>query len=322
MSQNAHAEQEFDLVVTERRDEAEDVVALRLARPDGAGMPKWQPGAHIDLMLDCGLIRQYSLTGNAVSGGSSWEIAVLREHDGRGGSRWIFDSLQPASKVRVRGPRNHFALEPAPNYLFVAGGIGITPIRAMVAAAEHAGNPWRLLYGGRRASSMAYVEELVSEYGEKVLVRPEDQFGLLDLAGFVAEAPPGTKLYCCGPEPLLTAAERQCASEAACDLRVERFSARPAEPGVVDRECEVELAQTGATVTVPPGVSILAAAEEAGAFVTSSCEEGTCGSCETAVLSGTPEHRDSVLNAQQRAAGDTMMICVSRCAGGKLVLDL
>ena len=322
MSQNGHAEPEFDVVVTERRDEAEDVVVLRLARPDGAGMPEWQPGAHIDLVLDRGLVRQYSLTGSASSGESSWEIAVLREHHGRGGSQWIFDSLQAASKARVRGPRNHFALEPAPNYLFVAGGIGITPIRAMVAAAERAGIPWRLLYGGRRASSMAYVDELVSNYGDKVLIRPEDQFGLLDLAGFVTAAPPGTKLYCCGPEPLLAAAERQCTTEVACDLRIERFSARPAEPDIVDRECEVELAQTGVTLTVEPGVSILAAAEEAGAFVTSSCEEGTCGSCETAVLAGIPEHRDSVLNAQQRAAGDTMMICVSRCAGGKLVLDL
>src|SRR5258708_4445693 len=155
MSQHGHAEPEFDVVVTERRDEAEDVVVLRFAQPDGAGMPEWQPGAHIDLVLDRGLVRQYSLTGSASPGESSWEIAVLREPHGRGGSQWIFDSLHAASKVRVRGPRNHFALEPAPNYLFVAGGIGITPIRAMVAAAERAGIPWRLIYDGPRASPLA-----------------------------------------------------------------------------------------------------------------------------------------------------------------------
>jgi len=172
--------------------------------------------AHTSILCSTAALSAVFVDGQRQSRGVSWEIAVLREPHGRGGSQWIFDSLHAASKVRVRGPRNHFALEPAPNYLFVAGGIGITPIRAMVAAAERAGIPWRLLYGGRRASSMAYVDELVSNYGDKVLIRPEDQFGLLDLAGLVTAAPPGTKLYCCGPEPLLAAAERQCTTEVAC----------------------------------------------------------------------------------------------------------
>jgi ferredoxin-NADP reductase len=321
MGDTATAETELDLTVTTCRKEADDVISLRLVRPDAGSLPTWRPGAHIDLMLDGGLVRQYSLTGSRTED-DSWEIAVLREPAGRGGSQWIFDSVRQGSTVRVRGPRNHFELEPAQNYLFVAGGIGITPIRPMIAAAQQAGCSWRLLYGGRSSSSMAFVAELAALYGDRVVVRPQDQFGLLDLAGFVGSATPGTMVYCCGPEPLLAAVERQCALEPTVDLRVERFTARAVDADLVDTTFEVELVQAGVTVTVAPGESILAVAEAAGAFVTSSCEEGTCGSCETAVLAGEPDHRDSVLNTQQRAKCDSMMICVSRARGDRLVLDL
>lgn len=314
-------ETEFDVKVSSRRQEADDVISLQLVRPDGGSLPRWQPGAHIDLLLEGGRVRQYSLTGDHTQS-DSWEVAVLREPAGRGGSQWIFDSVVPGSTIRVQGPRNHFGLEPAPNYLFIAGGIGITPIRPMIATADQAGRNWRLLYGGRSASSMAFVADLAELYGDRVLVRPQDQFGLLNLADFLGSAAPGTMVYCCGPEPLLAAVEAQCASEPMCDLRAERFAARPVDTELPDAPFEVELVQTGVTVTVSPGESILAVAEEAGAFITSSCEEGTCGSCETPVLSGEPDHRDSVLNAGQRAAGDTMMICVSRARGDRLVLDL
>jgi ferredoxin-NADP reductase len=310
----------MNLVVVARTDEADDVISLRLARPDGGRLAGWRPGAHIDVRLSGGLVRQYSLTG--VVGDDLWEIAVLRSPRGRGGSQHIFDTICEGSIVQVGGPRNHFALEPAKTYLFIAGGIGITPIRTMLAAADAAGCQWRLLYGGRTESSMAFVAELSARYADRVLVHPEDRCGLLDIPAFLDNAPAGTLVYCCGPEPLLAAVEGECAVRPECDLRVERFA--PAEPASasVDSVFEVDLVQTGVTLRVPAGVSILAAAEQAGAFVTSSCEQGTCGSCETVVLAGVPDHRDSVLTDAQRVAGDSMMICVSRAAGDRLVLDL
>jgi ferredoxin-NADP reductase len=316
-------EPDLRMTVLSRATKAEGVISLCLASVTGARLPEWQPGAHIDLVLGEGLIRQYSLTSDPQQR-SQWEIAVLLEPAGRGGSRIIFDRLWPGSDLRVRGPRNHFALHPARQYLFIAGGIGITPIRPMLAAAEARGADWRLLYGGRSGCSMAFVYELLELYGpERVQVRPQDIFGLLDVAGYLERADDGALVYCCGPEPLLEAVEQHCAATG-LNLHTERFTAPPVQTPLEDqRTFEVELARTGTTITVAAGVSILSAAEQAGALVTSSCEEGTCGSCQTTVLAGKPLHRDWVLGAPERASGDTMMICVSRSEDdGKLVLDL
>jgi ferredoxin-NADP reductase len=223
--------------------------------------------------------------------------------------------------VRVRGPRNHFPLLPSPRYLFVAGGIGITPILTMVAAAEATGARWELVYGGRRRASMAFLDELAG-YGERVAVRPQDEFGLLDLDALLGTPQPDTLVYCCGPEPLLAAVEQRCADWPSGSLRVERFTAKPLTEPVLTGAFEVELAQSGLTLTVPPDRSILDVAEDAGVNVMSSCSEGTCGTCETPVLDGEPDHRDSVLTEEEQAANDCMMICVSRSRCPKLVLDL
>jgi ferredoxin-NADP reductase len=244
---------------------------------------------------------------------------VLREPAGRGGSRYVHERLAPGARLRADGPRNHFELLPAPEYLFIAGGIGITPILAMVAAAEAAGARWRLLYGGRSLASMAFLDRL-DRYGDRVSVRPQDETGLLDLA-FLDTPQPQTLVYCCGPEPLLTAVEQRCAGWPEGALRVERFAPRQAGP-VTDHDIQVLLSRSGRTVDVPAGISILKAVELAGVSVLSSCQEGTCGTCETEVIEGEPEHRDSVLTEAERAAGDFMMICVSRCRGKRLVLDL
>jgi ferredoxin len=190
----------------------------------------------------------------------------------------------------------------------------------MLAAVERAGADWRLVYGGRTRASMAFRERLCRDYGDRVSIRPQDETGLLDLAGLLAEPAEGTAVYCCGPEPLLAAVERHCASWPAGALHVERFTARP-DTGARD-SFEVELARTGRTVLVPADRSILEVVEDAGVPVLSSCREGTCGTCETDVLGGTPDHRDSLLTPDERATGETMMICVSRSCGGKLVLDL
>ncbi|MEU0673742.1 PDR/VanB family oxidoreductase [Streptomyces sp. NPDC006172] len=307
---------EAELVVTEAESAADGVLALTLRHPLGEPLPEWEPGAHVDLVLGPGLERQYSLCGDPADR-SAWRVAVLREPAGRGGSAYVHEQLTPGRQVRVRGPRNHFALRPAPRYRFIAGGIGITPILPMLAAAEAAGAEWTLLYGGRSRNSMAFAAEL-ARYGDRVTLAPQDESGLLDLGAVLDGLPEGALVYCCGPGPLLDAVEGRCPPGA---LNVERFQPKE-QPVGAGEEFEVELARSGRTVSVAADVSVLDAVRAAGVEVLFSCTEGTCGTCETDVLEGAVDHRDSVLTAQEREAGETMMICVSRCRGKRLVLDL
>ena len=295
---------------------ADGVRELELAPVTGTPLPAWAPGAHIDLVLAPDLVRQYSLCGTP--GAATWRVAVLREPAGRGGSARVHDVLGVGDVLTARGPRNHFPLAEAPAYLFVAGGIGITPLLPMIAEADAAGADWRLLFGGRRRASMAYLDEL-ARHGWRVEVRPEDEHGLLDLDAALAATPPEALVYCCGPEPLLAALERRCAAPR---LHVERFTPRDAGAVLGPGEFDVRLRRTGATVRVTPGRTVLAAVESAGVAVLQSCREGTCGTCETAVLAGRPEHRDSVLDEVERAANATMMPCVSRSLDPVLELDL
>lgn len=311
---------EETLVVATRNHVADGVVSLTLRRPDGRPLPSWTPGAHIDLLLDGGLIRQYSLCGDPAEP-DAWRIAVLREPQGRGGSAYVHDHLPEGTAVRVRGPRNNFPLRPATRHLFIAGGVGITPILPMVEAAEAAGADWRLLYGGRTRTSMAFLDRL-TPYGDRVLVRPQDEYGLLDLGAFLGSPEEGTLVHACGPEPLLRAAQEQCADWPAGTLGIERFAPVQAAEARPAAAFEVVLARAGLTLTVPPDRSVLESLEEAGVDVDFSCREGTCGTCETDVLDGTPDHRDSLLSEDERATGDTMLICVSRSCGPRLVLDL
>lgn len=205
----------------------------------------------------------------------------------------------------------------------IAGGIGITPIKPMVAAADAAGSDWRLIYLGRSRSSMAFLDEL-GAYGGRVTIWPRNEHNNpFDLSFLAHENPEGLLVYCCGPERLISAAETACAAHPADLLRVERFAAQPLDDlASVNQEIEVVLDRSGITLTVPPDRSILEVLNEAGAGVVSTCQAGTCGTCEVRVLEGEPEHRDSVLTASERAANESMMICVSRCRGKRLVLDL
>ena len=239
---------EAELVVGRKEFAAEGVLALTLRHPLGEHLPAWEPGAHVDVLLEPGLERQYSLCGDPADR-SAWRVAVLRESAGRGGSAHVHEQLGEGANVRVRGPRNNFALEPAPRYRFVAGGIGITPILPMLAAAEAAGAEWTLLYGGRTRGSMAFGEEL-GRYGDRVTFAPEDETGLLDLASVLDDVPEGTLVYCCGPGPLLDAVEARCPSGV---LRVERFRPKEQETGGTTA-FEVELARSGRTRhgCVPP----------------------------------------------------------------------
>jgi ferredoxin-NADP reductase len=306
------------LVVAERAQVASETISLTLRHPQGAPLPDWQPGAHIELLLDDELMRTYSLCGDPADR-TAWRIAVLRTADSRGGSQYVHDKLHPGVRLDVRGPRNNFPLRPARRYLFVAGGIGITPLLPMTAAAEAAGARWRLLYGGRSRASMAFADQLAA-YGPRVLLRPQDEYGLLDLDAFLGEPDEDTLVYCCGPEPLLAALEKRCRAWRAEALQVERFRAQ--EQPAPGPAFEVVCAQSGITVQVPPEHSVLSAVRAAGVDAPFSCAEGICGTCETEVLEGEPDHRDSVLSTEEREAGETMMICVSRAHGPRLVLDL
>ena len=311
---------EADVRVESKRQVADGVVALTLREIGGSPLPRWSPGAHVDLVLDGVPTRQYSLCGDPADH-HVWRLGILRDADGGGGSRFVHDRLRAGEVIRIRGPRNNFGLADSPSYLFVAGGIGITPILPMIAAAQAASADWHLLYGGRCRASMAFLGEL-ARYGDRVTVAPQDETGLLDLDTFLGSPRPDALVYCCGPEPLLAAVEERCRAWPPGSLRVERFSARPLTAPVRAEAFEVELARSELTLTIPPDRSILDIVEEAGVGVLSSCAEGTCGTCQAAVLGGLPDHRDSVLTEEERRAGDCMMICVSRSCTGRLVLNL
>jgi cytochrome P450/ferredoxin-NADP reductase len=313
-------ELETEVRVAAKEHESDGVVALTLRTVDGAPLPAWTPGAHVDLILGGGVPnRQYSLCGDVEDLGA-YRLGILRDAEGGGGSRHVHDRLATGDVVRVRGPRNNFALTPSPRYLFIAGGIGITPILPMIAAADAAGAEWRLVYGGRTRDSMAFLDEL-AVHGDRVSVCPQDETGLLDLAALLGTPQPDTLIYCCGPEPLLAAVEARSAAWPSA-LHLERFAARPLSAPVRAEAFDIELRRSGLTLTVPPEQSILDVVEAAGVGVLSSCAEGTCGTCETGVLDGEPDHRDSVLTADERAANDCMLICISRSCGARLVLDL
>jgi cytochrome P450/ferredoxin-NADP reductase len=313
-------ESEVDLRVAARREVADGIVELTLADPAGAQLPSWTAGAHIDLVLDPSLTRQYSLCGSAADE-SSWKVGVLRDPNSRGGSAYVHEKLAEGATVRVRGPRNHFPLVSSPRYQFIAGGIGITPILAMIEAAEARGAEWSLLYGGRSRASMAFLDKL--EGDDRVTVWPQDEKGLLDLASVLGTPQPSTLVYCCGPGALLDAVEEGCASWPDGSLHLERFAAKEvvASDDALD-SFEVECSRSGVTVTVPEGTSVFDAVERAGVDVLGSCMEGICGTCEADVLEGTPDHRDSILSKAERERGDTIMLCVSRSLSKKLVLDV
>jgi ferredoxin-NADP reductase len=318
-----HDEQHLTLRIRQLRWEADGVVSVQLEDTHGAALPTWAPGAHIDLHLPGDITRQFSLCGSP-SDQHVWQVGVLREPLSRGGSAAVHETLRPGDLVRVVGPRNHFSLVDSPNYLFIAGGIGITPLIPMLEQASAAGAEWRLLYGGRELASMAFVRDLQAQYQGRIEVRPQDQHGLLDLDALLSTPRDATLVYCCGPEPLLNAVEQRCAHWSPGTLHVERFAPKHREAAAPcsETDFEVVLQCSGITITVPPGTTILDALENKGVDAPNSCREGICGTCETKVLEGIPDHRDSLLSEAERAANETMMICVGRALTSRLVLDL
>lgn len=300
--------------------EADGVLALTLADPRVSPLPEWSAGAHVDLHLPSGLVRQFSLCGDPVD--PSYRIAVQLDPASRGGSREVHETQLLGRELQISLPRNNFQLLPAERYLFLAGGIGITPLVPMLRSIEAAGTPWHLVYGARTLSAMPFRDELSARCGGTLELLPEDTCGRPDVQSLVRELTPGTAIYCCGPTGLLDAAEAAVRDNpTVLDLHVERFTAT-AQPAPRKGTFEVELRRQGVVLEVPPHRSILQVVREVLPDVDYSCEEGVCGTCETAVLEGTPEHRDSVLTAAERSAGEVMMICVGRSSSPRLVLDL
>lgn len=311
----------LDMSIVARRTEAHDVVSLELARPNGGPLPAWLPGAHVDVVMPDNMVRQYSLCGDCRNN-RTWTIAVLREPASRGGSRYIHEHLAVGDVLQVSRPRNNFRLVDAEHYLFIAGGIGITPILAMARQVAAQGKRWTLVYGGRTRRSMAFLGTLHEIPGGELHVCPQDESGLLDLPGFLDRHEPGTKVYCCGPEALIDAVEKRCSDWPTGTLHRERFAPSAKSAALPKGAFEVELARSGRRLVVPPYTSLLTVLEEAGYKITNSCRAGICGTCFVRVLSGVPEHNDDVLSDAEREAGDGMLVCVSRAKSGFLVLDL
>lgn len=312
------SEVEAEVVVDSVTEAAADVVELNFVTPDGSSLPPWTPGAHIDLILGEDNVRQYSLCGSPAQL-DRYQVSVLLAPDSRGGSRAVHQ-LKVGDKLKIRGPRNHFPLATAAKYIFIAGGIGITPMLPMIEAAEARGADWTLHYGGRSRSSMAYLEHLAT-YGDRVHLVPQDEVGMLDLASILGTPAAGTLVYCCGPEPLLAAVEAACETWPSGSLHLERFSAKPREDTGDDGAFELVLARSGVSVTVAADESVFDAMRRMGAPVLGSCLEGICGTCETGVLEGEVDHRDSVLDEDEQAENDCLMVCVSRSLTPRLVVD-
>ncbi|WP_280265076.1 PDR/VanB family oxidoreductase [Nocardia wallacei] len=312
------------LTVVERRVEAHDtdVISLLLTSPDGRELPPWRPGAHLDLELPSGRLRQYSLCGDPADR-HSYRIAVRRIPEGGGGSLEVHSDLRPGSRVTVRGPRNAFPFvlpghgSDAARVHFVAGGIGITPILPMVRMAHRLGVDWSMVYAGRSRDTIPFLDEIES-FGDRVTVRTDDEHGLPTAADLLPGAGPDTAVYCCGPVPMTDAIAAAVRDVPGMELHSERFSAPPVVDGT---PFEVELARTGEVIEVAADRSVLEDVLTVRPDVAYSCRQGFCRTCKVRVLSGTVEHRDAVLTADERADGE-MLICVSRCAGERLVLDL
>lgn len=300
---------------------AERIVTLELESADGSELPAWSPGSHVDVHLGEGLIRQYSLSTSPGSG--RWRLGVLEELQSRGGSTFVHQSLEVGDTISVTRPRNTFPFELGERpVILVAGGIGITPVLSMAAEAAARQHDWTLLYLSRSPESTAFVDELAG-YGDRVRHHFDSVDGIIDLATVLdALDGPNSDIYACGPTGLLDALATYAEAHPTTHLTVERFAADgDVGPRTDDHSFIAELSD-GTEVAVAADETLLEALTRAGIPILSSCQEGICGTCETAVLDGVPDHRDQVLSQEERDSGEMMMPCVSRCVGARICLDL
>lgn len=301
----------------------ENVVALTLAAAERSPLPAWHPGAHLDIHLPSGRVRQYSLCGDPAAR-EHYRIAVRRIPDGGGGSIEVHDGLPVGSTITTSGPRNAFPLavpgygSPTTRLRFIAGGIGITPILPMLGMAERLGVDWSMIYVGRSADSIPFIDE-VRRFGDRITVRTDDVDGIPTAEDLLGECPSGTTVYVCGPSDMLTVVRKRLIGRDDIELHFERFAAAPVIGGepftAFVRSSQTEI-QVGADET------LLAALQRAGISPAYSCQQGFCGTCRTRVLNGVVQHRDTLLTTPERDSG-MMLTCVSRAAAGeRLELDL
>lgn len=306
--------------VTSAAREAPLIYSYELWPLDGRDLPRFTAGAHIDLNLPNGLVRSYSLI-NSQDERHRYVIAVQKDRNSRGGSKWVHENLQVGNVITIDGPRNNFGLnESAEKSLFIAGGIGITPILSMIDRLTALQRDWELVYCTRSQSGTAFLQLLESKPPVRFNFDEDVGGKMLDIEALVRSAPRDTHLYCCGPVPMLQAFEQATKGRPRELVHVEYFTAKegPARQGGF----RVVLARSGRELVVPPGKTILEALRDIGVVAAHSCTEGVCGTCETKVLDGIPDHRDLVLTDQERASNRTMMICCSGSKSERLVLDL
>ncbi len=299
---------------------AADVMTFGLHEADGRPLEPFAPGAHIDVQIPGGPVRQYSLCGSVVASGA-YTIAVKKEPESRGGSSGMHERISVGALLSIGGPRNYFPLAPGEHpSLLIAGGIGITPITAMITELQEEKQDWTLHYCARSERHAAFHRELAKLAGSRMHTYFSEA-PILDVDALIAGQSSDTHVYCCGPNPLMDAVARATSSWPERQVHFEWFTA-PANDAGPNTAFEIELARSGVVLTVPSDRTILQVLRDNGYDVNSACEEGICGTCETAVVSGEPEHRDAVLSAEERAANNTMMVCVSRAKGSRLVLNL
>lgn len=294
---------------------ATGTLAIRLEPVDAGLTEVWYPGAHITLHLPNDMQRQYSLCGDPADR-SGYMIAVLRTQGPLGGSSWIHENLTVGMTLPVSGPLNHFALEPAQKYLFIAGGIGITPIRSMIESLPPQ-REWQLVYLGRSKKTMAFLGELKKQYGKRIIALPSDeQDAPLDIRRYLSD---DSAVYCCGPESLMSEVAAAVPPER---MHLERFVAVQRDVGLAREEVVIDCKRSKERFTVGPDESILDVLEEQGLPLTGSCRKGVCGTCEVRVLAGEPLHLDSVMDDAEKDALGIMYPCVSRAKSESLTLDI
>jgi ferredoxin-NADP reductase len=318
----------LNALVHTMRHEAEGVISIELRQAPGTEpFPSFEPGAHIDLHLPNGLVRSYSLL-NSVTDSRRYVVGVLNDRNSRGGSRYVHQQLRVGTTLPISAPRNNFVLhESAPRSVLLAGGIGVTPLLCMLKRLATLNRPADFIYCARSRKEAAFTEEIDALAGTDIRVSwhfDDERGGPPDLRELLAGHSPDTHLYSCGPGPMLDAFERACEELGYANTHIERFAAVPANLEVPSgmQTYSVELRRSGKTLEVPAGMSLLDALLNAGVPHDYSCREGVCGSCETKVLAGEVDHRDSILTKAERTANKTMMVCVSGCKRGPLVLDL
>lgn len=300
--------------------EAPNIVSYELRAVTGNDLPPFSAGAHLDLTLGNGMVRSYSLL-NSQAERHRYVIAVQKDRASRGGSQWIHDKVRPGDVLSINGPRNNFPVcETAEFSIFIAGGIGITPILSMIDRLSTLRRAWELVYCARNRSGAAFFDVLEGKPGVRFNFDEEPGGTMLDVAAMVRSAPAQSHLYCCGPLPMLGAFEEATKDVDRSRVHVEYFAAK--EAPALSGGFTVILARSRREIPVPPGKTILDALTAAGVDVPFSCTEGVCGSCETAVLEGIPDHRDLVLTDSERSSNKTMMVCCSGSKTERLVLDL